>query len=185
MVMDGSHFKNPLSACLFKICHLNNNRCNFHKINKPYDNNKQRHLHHICRTCHKASERERTGIPHKYAGRINIKKQEAKERADHRAGNRLHTAFRSNCNHRKERRYQHCDAGCQAVKAVCKIRAVYCADHGNKQNRNSHPADIKVISVRERHQHSQRHFRHFYKVKGKYCSHYNLESHLLHRQQAV
>ncbi len=47
MMVDRCHFKNTFSMCQFKVRYLQHDRYHFCQINKTYDQNKQRHLHHI------------------------------------------------------------------------------------------------------------------------------------------
>ena len=58
MMMDRRHTENPLSAGLFKVGHLDDNREYLDQIDQSDNHDKQRHLHHIGCRDHKSAERQ-------------------------------------------------------------------------------------------------------------------------------
>ncbi len=69
MMVDRRHLKNTLSVCCLEISYLNHNGKYFHKVDQSHDQDKQRHLHHISRTCHKtARAREPVSPINTFAG---------------------------------------------------------------------------------------------------------------------
>ena len=126
--MDRSHLKETLSACLFEICHLYHDRKNFHKVNQPDDRDKQRHLHHICRSYHESAKRQRTCIAHKDLGRIYIKQQKSKKRTRNGSSKRLDPSSEHEGSYGEKYGYHCRNSRCQTVQTVCKIYAVYSTD---------------------------------------------------------
>ena len=120
-----------------------------------------------------------TRIPHKHTCRIYIKQQKSKECSHHRTGNRLNSAFCSNCDNRKECCNQNRNTGCQAVQSICKIHTIYGSDHYKEHQWNCQPSNVQISSPTKRNQHCKWNPCKFHHIKCKDCCYHDLKCHLL------
>jgi len=185
MMVDRRHLENSFSVCCLEIGYLDHNGQYLNKVDQSHQDNKQRHLHGISHTSHKTAQCQRTGVSHKYLGRIYIKQKEAHKAAYNRTGNRLHTTVHSKGNNSKKYCNNQGNTGSQSVKSVGKVYSVYCTDNRKKQYRNRKPSQIQIMSAPERDLHSQGYVGIIYKIKSKYSCHNNLQCHFLPWQKSV
>ena len=155
------------------------------KVDQSDQDDKQRHLHGISHTSHKATQCQRTGVSHKYLGRIYIKQKKSHQTADNCTGDRFHTTVHSKGNHRKEYCHDQGNTGSQSVKSIRKIDSVYCTDHRKEQYRNRKPSQVQIMSAPKRDLHSQGYVGIIYKIKSKYSCHNDLQCHFLPWQKSV
>ena len=153
MMVNRSHFENTLAARFLKICHLYDDRQNFHQIDQSHYGYEKGHLHHKRAGCHKASQSQRTRVSHKHPGRIYVKQQKAQETAHNGSCNRADAAVLTDSHNCKEGSYQNGDTGTKAVKAVGKIHTVVCSQNDKEKCRNKKPDRHNQVLPRERNKH--------------------------------
>ena len=169
----------------FKISYLNHDRKYFYQINQTDQQNKQRHLHHICSTCHKSAQCQRTGISHKHFCWIYIKQKESHQSTDNGSCHRFDPALCSNGNYGKKYRYDQSHAGSQSIQAICKVHTVYSTDHSKKQHRNRKPSKVQIMIRPEWDTHCKINICIVQDIKNKNTGHNDLQSKFLPCQQSV
>ena len=124
MMVNRRHLEETFSSGLLEISDLNDNGKNLDEVNQTHHQNDPGHTEHIGRTCHETAQCQRTGVTHKYLGRMHIKEQEAQKCACHSCGHRLDAAAQRQGRDREENSYHSCHAGSQAVQTVGQVDSV-------------------------------------------------------------
>ena len=158
MMVDRRHLEDSFSVCCLEIGYLEHNRQYLHKVDQSDQDDKQRHLHGISHTSHKAPQCQRTGVSHEDFGFGGIEPKKAETAADNcgtEDGN--FTGSRNNksgemrgngssagvSNQHENGKTANQQTGSEAVEAVTQIDRIGGAGNDNHGEGDIKPAEIE------------------------------------------
>ena len=185
MVVDRCHTEKTFAAGPAEPRHLNDDRYDLDKINKPDNRDKQRKAEHIGHTRDKSADCQRAGIPHEHFGRIGVIEEKAEKGSDH--GRTCQYNAGSGCcrGYDKKECHRNGDAAAEAVHAIGKVGAVDCRNRDKDHDGNIKDPEIQHVPGHKRDPHAQRHVVDLLYIKSKQQRHQDLQQKLLPGKKSV
>ena len=85
---------------------------------------------------HKATKGQRSGISHKYSGRIGIEQQKSQKTSHNGSCNRSHSRLNSQCCNGEKGTHNGCHTGSKPIQTIGKIHTIYGSQHNDKYKNN-------------------------------------------------